>query len=105
MKWTTVALLAFIIILCVIMYQNGKKYAQRQGERLIIEKESAARNIRISELEDSLTTKDKELKEVRKEKQKIKFIYHEIPNIINTIAKSDSGMVADGFHLTMSPCE
>ena len=92
----------------IVIYQNGKKAAEKASERLIIEHQSKIRKVRIRQLEDSLTMNGIELQYIRKEKQRIKIIYREIPNIINNMSADelDSSLVADGFHpVEMCPCK
>ena len=104
MKWTIFALLAFIITLMVVMYQNGKKAAQRQGERLRIEESNEA----LKADRDSIATEllnEKEETNYWKNKKQIKIIYREkIRTIIDTITDVSGRFRANGFH-PVSPCK
>jgi len=106
MKWTIFALLAFIIILMVVMYQNGKKYAQRQGERLIMEESNKSLKAERDSLQVEVYNSKQRNKQLEIKKSKIKIIYREIKTTIDTISNGglDDRLLSSGFH-PMLPCK
>lgn len=106
MKWTILALLAFIIILMVVMYQNGKKDAHRQGERLRIEEHNESLKAERDSLQLEVYNSEQRNQQLKIKKSKIKIIYREIKTTIDTISNGglDDRLLSNGFH-PMLPCE